>query len=79
MCAELGSKIRKVATKHGLNAQLLAGAIKPPVRDITVERWLDGEVNKIPFKAIIGFARAHKMSICDYLAELGFDCNKVPD
>jgi len=78
MCAELGSKVRAVAKKHGVNVQTMAGAIKPPVNDITVQRWLDGEVNKIPFKAIVGFARAHGMSICKYLAELGYDCNATP-
>ena len=76
MCAELGKKISKIAKKHGLNTQLLAGSIRPPVNDITVQRWLEGEVNKIPFKAVVGFARAHKMSLCDYLHELGYDCHE---
>ena len=78
MCAELGNKIKKLAEKHELNVQLLAGSLNPPVRDITVDRWLDGEVDKIPFRAIVGFARAHKMSLCAYLSELGYDCNEVP-
>jgi len=76
MC--LGEAIKRVMESHGLNVQTLAGALDPPVREITVQRWVDGEVNKIPLQAIMRFAVIHKLSLCQYLEEMGVDCHCKP-
>lgn len=76
----IGQRIKEARERYGLSKEQLCASMSSPVTAWTLWRWEDGETNKIPFQAILDFARVHGISPGDYIQkELGIDLGIKPE